>query len=173
MSNDREAELPIIPDEQELPPALAAAVERARARQPKPDQVAALMARVSELGPPAGVVVPHRSLKMRWAACVAVVAATVLLAVTVSRQFRPPPKLQGPEMVVVPSPPVTPKDVGTGQSVVSEVTRIPLVAASFGQIEEDIKEAESQVTLAAEAIAMAEVRRDLRRTLDEYPRWGR
>lgn len=173
MSSDREAELPSNPDDQELPPALAAAVERARALHPAADHVTGLVARLSELDQPTAVVVPRRSLTLRWAACVAVVAATVLCVVTVSRQFRPPPKLPDREIVVVPSPPVKPKEVGIGQSVVSEVTKVPLVVASFGQIEEDIREAESQVTLAAEAIAMAEVRRDLRMTLDEYPRWGR
>lgn len=173
MSRNHEAERPSNPDDQKLPPPLAAAVDRARARRPAPDQVAGLVARLSEVSRPTTVARPRQSSIWRWTVCVVVAAASVLVVVTVSRQFRPLPKPQEREIVVVPSPSVAPRDAGSGKPVVSEVTKVPLVAVSFVQIEEDIREAESQLTLAAEAIAMAELRRDLRMTLDEYPRWER
>ncbi|MES2790519.1 MAG: hypothetical protein V4719_12985 [Planctomycetota bacterium] len=148
-----------------LPPLLAAAVARARAKLPAAADVERLIARASKLGLKPPVAVPARRLAwVKRAAVIATIAATILVVVTGTRHNRP----------VHAVPDASQRDVAGGVSnpIYSEVTKIPWGDADFAQVTHDLLQAESEANLAQESIALAEVRRDLRAALDEFPRWG-
>lgn len=163
MTTDRDPPANFDPSDDSLPPALAEAVRQARAMQPTPDSSAGLVDRLSRLGSPQTVAVaPRRSRAWRISAGVAALAASLLLALALWGRFRPAP--QSPDL-----------QVAQGESFpqYSPVTKVSLVDAGFKQIEADFQEAEARLTQTADDIALAELRRDVRTTLEEYPRWGR
>jgi hypothetical protein len=148
-----------------LPLLLAAAVARARAKQPAAADVERLIARASKLGLKLPAAVPaRRSAWVKRAAVIATIAATILVVVTGTRHNRP----------VRAVPDALPRDVAGGVSnpVYSEVTKIPWAEADFAQVMRDLLRAESEANSSQESIALAEIRRDVRAVLDEFPRWG-
>lgn len=146
----------------ELPPALLAAIDKTRAMQATPAQVADLVARASGLGKPTRATNPApQAGLLRVAEFVAVVAALVLLYVALSPPVRRP---QGP-----PGPDIADSESGP---VYSAVTTVSLTDVGVDQIANEIRTAESRITLAQQSIELAAVRRELRMALDEYPRWG-
>lgn len=149
------------PDD-ELPAQLAAAVAKARARNPTSDMVEQLVARASRLGEDARVApAPHRSTVLGVSACAIVAAAVVLLIFTLANRTREPVRL--PDQAIASA---------AAFPIYSAVTKSSLVEVGFGQIEEDLQRAESHLANASETVALAEVRRDVRATLEEYRRWG-
>ena len=145
-----------------LPGKLAAAVAQAHGRHPTSDMVAQLVARASRLGDdPQVAPTPRRSMALRVAACVTAAAAMITVVFALAHRTRDPA-------------PVPDRSIASADTfpVYSAVTTLPLVEAGFGQIEADLQRAESHLDSALEAVALAAVRRDVRATLEEYPRWG-
>lgn len=143
----------------DLGPDLAAAVAQARNRNPSPEMVTQLVARLAKLdGAPAPAGPPRQ--RSRWVgrlAGAAALVATVLVTATVRHRMRPRPPSLDPPLAR-----------NADFRNLSAVRRVSLVEAGFSRIAADLDHAQSQLDTASESLALAAVRRDVQETLEEY-----
>ena len=150
------------PDEPEklLPPELAAAVDQARLRHPKPEAIEQLIARASRVGTePRAERLPRRTIVIRLSAAVAVAAALIVLVFSILPR---PPQPVAPEVPLVANAEIVP--------VYSAVSKRNLLVTGFEQIESDLNRAEQQIAEVSDQVELAQVQLDLRNALAEYRR---
>ncbi len=153
----------MIPEElppRPLPPDLETAIRQARAGQPTPESVARLIAQASALATnPTGVTSEPPLHRGNWAgqivSALVVAAASVAVCVILSQ----PPR--GPELPAI----IT---LAEPSRTYSKVTQTSLYESGLQQIDADLRQADLRLSQTTDALALAELRREVRQTLEEF-----
>lgn len=153
----------MIPDDLQprpLPPDLETAIRQARAGQPTPESVARLIAQASALGTNPTVIASRQpDGRGTWVGQLIsglVVSAAAVAAWVILSQPPRAPDLPAIATLVEPS------------RSFSKVTQVSLYETGLQQIDADLRQAEVQLSKTTDALALAEIRRDVQQTLEEF-----
>lgn len=166
--NNHDDPLRDLPDEhpEQLPPDLAAAIDRARARKASLAMVARVAEKMLQLDEPVVrlsdtpmVSVRRWNGRMLWA----VSTVTILFVAAVLSVWR-----SSPSKSLVNFQPLATLHF----PIYSSITTISLVEVGFQRIEEDLDRADAKAEEASDGLAQAAVRQEIQETLEKYHDWS-